>query len=194
MHELYLIYGIMALTIVVPWLFAGQGSNVQGAEIHQPNQQPYQQQYQPNQQYYQPNQQQYQPTQQPNQPQLQPNVQQFQPNQQPYAATPGGYALPPTQGQPLVVGQPLQQGNAPPQQGGVSFVSPAAPQYLVSPAAPQSLVSPAAPQYLVSTPTTPIAGPGQVFLTATPDGMTTQPVMYSTPVSPVAGNDRRLIG
>ena len=189
----------MPFNIVVPRLFVGQGSNVQAAgasqstqQLYQPIQQQYQgnQQLQPNIQQYQPNQQlqpniqQYQPTQQPNQQQLQPDIQQFQPNQQPYAATPGGYALPPTQPQPLFLGQTLQQGNVP-QQGGVSFVSPAAPQYIVSSAPPQ---------YLVSTPTTPIAGPGQVFLTATPDGMTTQPVMYSTPVSPAAGNDCRLIG
>ena len=76
-------------------------------------------------------------------------------------------------------GQVLQQGNVP-QGGGVTFMSPVAP----------------GSQFLVSTPTTttPIAGPGQVFMQSTPDGRTTQPVMFSTPISPATGNARHPIG
>ncbi|KAI0228191.1 Centriolin [Lamellibrachia satsuma] len=160
----------------------GQGSNIQGGipqssgvPFQQNQQQPFQQNQQPllqNQQLFPQNQQPFQQNQQPllqNQQLFPQNQQPFQQIQQPatYAVAPGGFVQPSASGQ--FPGQVLQQGNVP-QGGGVTFMSPVAP----------------GSQFLVSTPTTttPIAGPGQVFMQSTPDGRTTQPVMFSTPISP----------
>ena len=118
----------------------------------------------------------FQPTQQQyqlNQQQFPQNRQQFPQNQQPvFVQAPGGFMIPTAQGATPTPGQVLQQ-RAGPQGAGVTFMPPAT----------------SGRQYLVSTPTTttPIVGPGQVFLQATPDGRTTHPVMFSTPISPAAG-------
>ncbi|KAK2177182.1 hypothetical protein NP493_614g00022 [Ridgeia piscesae] len=121
---------------------------------------------------FQPNQQQYQLNQQ----QFPQNRQQFTQNppqnQQPvFVQAPGGFVIPTAQGATPAPGQVVQQGTVP-QGAGVTFMPPGTP----------------GGQYIVSTPTTttPIAGPGQVFLQATPDGRTTHPVMFSTPLSPAA--------